>query len=60
MSAKSEPDTIVVHNAYWSNSLIEEQLEILSRKNGSKGIKIVLSENGKLSTVELKNTGTLT
>ena len=49
MSAKSEPDTIVVHNAYWSNSLIEEQLEIISRKNGSKGIKIVLSENGKHS-----------
>ena len=47
MSAKSEPDTIVLQNSYWSGSSSEENLKIISRQAGSKGIKIVMSENGE-------------
>ena len=47
VSAKSEPDTIVLQNSYWSGSSSEENLKIIGRQAGSKGIKIVMSENGE-------------
>ena len=47
MSAKSEPDTIVLQNSYWSGSSSAENLKIINRQAGSKGIKIVMSENGE-------------
>lgn len=45
VSAKSEPDTIVVENAFWMSGNAE--FTIVEKKLGAKTCKIVMSDQGK-------------
>lgn len=51
VSASSEPDTIIVENAFWTED--KNQFKILAKNRGSKSTKIVMSAAEKGGTKKL-------